>query len=325
MSLENSELGLVGVLKEGSDKDSVGFVWLKGDGYRLQSTDADAVRTWNHNTRSVFYLTSDDSDRGLRIWVRSPETTQEWLSAIETSLSGGSYWIDVPREISKAWTPEAREASLETRRRRMADREAIAKVRRERSQPYPHAGIEKANEVTEYISKGAPIDYSKQVLAGLPSKDLEAADIDSIIVHGPNSWDRFSSLAHLKNKEGGVLTLIPKSVTGEKHGPEAIKCEINLNGSASGKAQRLAILMAVGRQQLANLDPIDARRIYDLFGKDRSGFSKRYMADYAMYATGEGSRAKLAAKEPNIYSYFKHHFGSSEKSLRSEFTKLFMG
>lgn len=326
MPSDKSDLELVGVLMKGSEKDPVGFIWLKDDAYRLQSTDADALRTWNHNTRAVFYLVSDDSDLGLRICVRSPETTEEWLLAIENSLSGGPYWIDVPREITKAWTPEAREASLEIRRRRMADREAIAKVRRERSQPYPHAGLEKANEVTEYIAKGAETHYAKQVMASLSSKDLETSDIDTIIVHGPNSWDKFSSMAHLKNREGGVLTLIPKSVTGEKHGPEAIKCEIHLNGGASGKAQRLAILMAVGRQQLANLDPIDARQIYDLFGKDRSGFSRRYMAAYAAYATGEGSRSKLAAKEPVIFSYFKNKFFSStEKSLWSELTKLFLG
>lgn len=122
-----------------------------------------------------------------------------------------------------------------------------------------------------------------------------------------------------------MLTLIPKSVTGEKHGPESAKFELNLNGSASGKAQRSAILIAIARQQLATLDPIDARRVYDLFHQDRKGFAKRYMAAYTAYATGEGSRAKLAAKEPNIYSYFKYHFGLSEKSLLSEFAKLFMG
>jgi len=316
-TMESSEPGskLVAVLMEGHEKDPVGFVWSKDNQFLLQSTDREALKAWDAHTKDVFCIDSKDSDHGLTIRTRKPETQDDCLWAINASLFNTSYWIDTPQEITKTWSEEARAASLETRRRRRADHEAIAKVRRERSQPYPQAGLQKADEATQYVSQGFSVDYAKQVMASLPAKDLSNSDIDTIIVHGADSWDKLSSLAHLTSKEGGVLMLTPRSITGEKRGPEAGKFELNLNGSASGKAQRLAILMAVGRQQLADLDPIDARRVYDFFHKDRTGFSKRYTAAYAMYATGEGSRAKLAAKEPVIYSYFKYHFGSSEKSL----------
>jgi hypothetical protein len=306
---------LVGVLREGDERGPVGSLWSKDNQFFLQSHDRDALKAWDINTKEVFCIDSEDSENGLTIRMRKPETQEDWLWAINASLFHTPYWIDIPQERSKVWTEEARAASLEVRRQRKADQEAIAKLRRERSQPYPQAGLKKADEVTQYVSQGSPVDYAKQVMASLPENDISHSDINRIIVHGADSWDKFSSIAHLTSKEGGVLVLTPHSITGEKRGPEAGKFELHLNGSVSGKAQRLAILMAVGRQQLASLDPIEARRVYDLFHKDRTGFSHRYMRAYTMYATGEGARAKLEAKDPVIYDYFKYHFGSSEKSL----------
>jgi len=307
--------GFVGTLREDNDRDPVGTLWSKGNQFILRSSDRDALKAWDENTKDVFCLDLSDSENGLTIRMRKPETQDEWLWAINASLFDTAYWIDSPLEITKVWTEEARAASLETRRRRKVDQDAIAKLRRERVQPYPQAGLKKADEATKYISQGSPTDYAKQVMASLPANDIDNSDIDAIIVHGAESWSKFASLAYLTSKEGGVLALIPRSVTGEKRGPEAGKFELHLNGSASGKAQRLAILMAVGRQQLSNLDPIEVRRVYDLFHKDRAGFSSHYMKAYTMYATGEGSRAKLEAKEPVIHDYFKYHFGTSGKSL----------
>jgi hypothetical protein len=305
----------VGDLREDNERDPVGSLWSKDNQFILRSSDRDALKAWDANTKDVFCLDSNDSENGLTIWMRKPETQEDWLWAINASLFDTPYWIDTPQEITKVWSEEARAASLETRRRRKGDQEAIAKVRRQRSQPYPAAGLKKADEATKYISQGSSCDYAKQVIASLPSNHIENADLDKIFVHGADSWDKFSSLAHLSTKEGGVLTLTYRSITGGKGGPEAGQFELHLNGSVSAKAQRLAILMAVGRQQLAHLDSMQATRVYDLFHRDRTGFTNRYMRAYTMYATGVGSRAKLEAKEPVIYDYFKYHFGSSEKSL----------
>ena len=181
-TMESSEPGskLVAVLMEGHEKDPVGFVWSKDNQFLFQSTDREALKAWDAHTKDVFCIDSKDSDHGLTIRTRKPETQDDWLWAINASLYDTPYWIDTPQEIAKTWSEEARAASLETRRQRKADQEAIAKVRRERSQPYPQAGLQKADEATHYVSQGSSVDYAKQVMASLPAKDLSNSDIDTI-------------------------------------------------------------------------------------------------------------------------------------------------